>query len=138
MDEAFLRFPHLGEDIFDLLDDKTLAKCLKVGKTWNHFMNNKGFLCIRIMKKHDMENNKNHTDCQQKWRKLFSKTNYEDLRDFAWTIKSNIPPDGIEIFSWACGYGASKIVEAFIAKSISVNTGQSQTRIVPACWCFSQ
>ena len=78
MEEVFLRFVHLAENIFDLLDAKTVAKCHKVGKSWNSFIQDKNLMWIKIIKNYDAKTNKNHTNCQQKWRKLFQKTNGED------------------------------------------------------------
>ena len=38
MEEVLLRFSHLGEGIFHLLDEKNLQKCRKVGRTWKRFI----------------------------------------------------------------------------------------------------
>ena len=32
IEESFWRFPHIGEKIFDILDNKTIVKCQKVNK----------------------------------------------------------------------------------------------------------
>ena len=71
MEEVFLRFGHLAENVFDLLDAKTVAKCRKVVKSWNSFIDDKNLMWIKIIKNYDAKINKNHTDCQQKRRKLF-------------------------------------------------------------------
>ena len=53
MEEVLLRFAHLGEDIFYSLDDKSLANCRKICKTWKSFIENQKVLWIRIIKKQD-------------------------------------------------------------------------------------
>ena len=48
MDEAFLRFPHLGIQIFEKLDDKNLAKCKEVTRSWSNFIDNENLPRKRI------------------------------------------------------------------------------------------
>ena len=50
MEEAFLRFPHLSENIFDLLDNKSLVDCKEVSKSWYFYLDTQKFLQIRIIK----------------------------------------------------------------------------------------
>ena len=50
MEEAFLRFPHLSETIFDLLDNKSLAASKEVSKSWYFYLDNQKFLQPRIIK----------------------------------------------------------------------------------------
>ena len=38
MEEVFLRFPHLSEDIFNALDNKTFATCKEVSKVWYNYL----------------------------------------------------------------------------------------------------
>ena len=38
MDEAFLRFPHLPEQVFQKLDNKGLANSRVVGASWHNFI----------------------------------------------------------------------------------------------------
>ena len=83
MEEVLLRFAHLGDQIFDSLDNKSLLNSSKVSKTWKSFIERRKFQWIRIIKRYDEKSNKNHADCQQKWRDLFQKTKIEDVREFA-------------------------------------------------------
>ena len=48
MEEVLLRFPHIGERIFDLVEDKDLIKCKNVSKTWRELIPEKYW--IRIIK----------------------------------------------------------------------------------------
>ena len=50
MEQAFLRFPHLSENIFDLLDNKSLAHCKEVSKVWYSYLDVQTFLQPRILK----------------------------------------------------------------------------------------
>ena len=50
MEEAFLRFPHLSENIFDSLDNKSLADCKEVSKSWYFYLDMQKFLQTRIIK----------------------------------------------------------------------------------------
>ena len=55
MEEVLLRFPYVGEEIFDLLDEKSLEKCKKVCKTWKFFIEdqNRKFTWIQNTKAHE-------------------------------------------------------------------------------------
>ena len=37
-EETFLRFPHIAEQIFEILDIQSLSKCQEVGKCWQNFI----------------------------------------------------------------------------------------------------
>ena len=50
MEEAFLRFPHLSEAIFKSLNNKTLAGCKEVSKSWYFYLDSQKFLETRIVK----------------------------------------------------------------------------------------
>ena len=38
IEEAFMRFPHIGEQILEKLDDQNLFKCQKVSRPWQDFI----------------------------------------------------------------------------------------------------
>ena len=50
MEEIVLRFPHLSDGIFNLLDNESLNKSRKVDKCWNIYIANQKFYNIRIIK----------------------------------------------------------------------------------------
>ena len=50
MEEAFLRFPHLSERIFDSVDNKSLSNCKGVSKSWYDYLDAQKFLETRIIK----------------------------------------------------------------------------------------
>ena len=44
MEEVFLRFPHLSEDIFNSLDNKTFASSKEVSKVWYKYLDDQTFV----------------------------------------------------------------------------------------------
>ena len=50
MEEVFLRFPHLSEDIFNALDNKNLAICKEVSKVWYNYLHDQKFVKERRVK----------------------------------------------------------------------------------------
>ena len=50
MEEIILRFPHIGEQIFKLLDDKSLAESREVSRSWQQFINEEKFYYQTIAK----------------------------------------------------------------------------------------
>lgn len=56
MEEVFLRFPHLGESIFQNLDNQNLSKCLEVGQSWKSFIDCANLMWIRIKRKYPLQN----------------------------------------------------------------------------------
>ena len=50
MEQIFLRFPHLAEGIFEKLNNKTLAKCKVVSRSWKASIDDFKFTWIRALK----------------------------------------------------------------------------------------
>ena len=50
MEEIFLRFSHLSEKIFKLLDNQNLVKCMKVSRMWCSHLKVQKFVQIRTIK----------------------------------------------------------------------------------------
>ena len=44
MEEVFLRFPHLSENIFNALDNKSLTSCKEVSKVWYNYLHGQKFV----------------------------------------------------------------------------------------------
>ena len=49
MDEILLRFPHLGEQIFQSLDLENLSNCWQVSKFWWDFINNDKIITFQLL-----------------------------------------------------------------------------------------
>ena len=50
MDAEILRFPHLFEQIFEILDDECLTKSRVVSRSWKKVIDENNFPWIRIIK----------------------------------------------------------------------------------------
>ena len=50
METIFQRFPHLSQEIFDLVDNQSLAKCQEVSLPWYEFLQKQKFRKIREIK----------------------------------------------------------------------------------------
>ena len=48
MEDMLWKFPHVGADVFKKLSNKNLAKCKKVARTWECFINNERFCKERV------------------------------------------------------------------------------------------
>ena len=78
MEEILLRFLHLGDSIFESLDNKSLVNCKKVSRLWNNFNKDKEW--IRILIKHDEKNYNNYTHPTSKSMELYSKLPIKDVK----------------------------------------------------------
>ena len=65
MEEVFLRFPHLSEDIFNALDNKTFATCKEVSELWYNCLDEEKFVQERRVEIIKKVIKKFHPDFQQ-------------------------------------------------------------------------
>ena len=49
IEEIFWRFPHVGQQIFEQLDNQSLAKCQSVSPLWNKSLNEDKTIFIRCI-----------------------------------------------------------------------------------------
>ena len=49
MKDLILRFPHLAEQIFQQLDNKSLAKCREIERLWQKFIDERNYPWLRIV-----------------------------------------------------------------------------------------
>ena len=85
MEEVFIRFRHLGEQIFELLDTESLNKCTEVDKYWNEFVNTWKLPWIRMIQ--------NYVKTTGSWREFFRKANIEKLKVIVEAIIEANPDD---------------------------------------------
>ena len=52
IEETFWRFPHIGEQIFEELDNTTLSKCLEINKWWQKFIIERKICQINQLENH--------------------------------------------------------------------------------------
>ena len=90
IEEVILRFPHIGEAIFDHLDDQSLTNCKEVARSLYNFLGNQKFPWIRVIQKYVKESNENYTQCPRKWKRMFQKTNVEQIQTLVEIIQKYI------------------------------------------------
>ena len=52
MEDLFIRFPHIAQQIFENLDNKSLTNCREVTRSWKQFIDNKKLTWFRICEKY--------------------------------------------------------------------------------------
>ena len=48
MEDQIFRFPHIAQQIFEQLDNESLANCREVDRAWHEFINNEKFYQHKI------------------------------------------------------------------------------------------
>ena len=76
IEEIFWRFPHLGTQIFEKLDNFHLVKCREISTWWKKFVDNDKTFCIKQIQEHISMPNPSVT-------KTLQKENYEYLQELA-------------------------------------------------------
>ena len=81
-DEMILRFPHIVQDVFKELDNKSLANCRNVSRACCDFIADEKFYWIRKIKKCvPMKKFRRH------WKKVLKNTPTEDIKEIFVTVK---------------------------------------------------
>ena len=83
MDDLISRCPHLGETIFNKLDNQTLTKCRKGSQTLYNFLENNKLIWNRIMKKYTV----NHIEFKKDWKSVVEKTPLETVKLLATAVE---------------------------------------------------
>ena len=106
MEEIILRFPHLGESIFEQLDNESLAKSREVCDFWKNFVEGQTFYNLRLMRLI-----KSLTNCSdESLMKILQESNSDFITEFG----SNVVND--------CG--------KFLKKSREIDPDSSKLRYV--------
>ena len=82
MEEVFLRFLHIGEQVFKQLDNENLTKCREISKSWEDFIDNQKLPWIRMMKKYQLELEFNKKILEE-WQKFVKSYNVVTLQKIA-------------------------------------------------------
>ena len=85
IEEIFARFPDLSECIFIRLDDRSLASCREVNKTWKGFVDIQRIYWIRKILRYANPQSKFHGE----WKMILDKTPIEFLKRFAAFVWKN-------------------------------------------------
>ena len=84
MKNFLLRFPHLGQGIFEILDDENIVKCKEVSKSWSFFMDGERFFWKKIIKKLI----KNYDDFQKSWNMALKNADIKILKELGCVVKN--------------------------------------------------
>jgi hypothetical protein len=87
VDIFFTRFPEIGKQIFELLDNESLQKCRESSRHWNEFLDLYKMPWVNVIQKVAKYSNKDCSLSPKKWEKMFRKTEVEDVKHFAITLQ---------------------------------------------------
>ena len=91
MEEVNLRFQHISEQIFCCLDNKSLANCKEVCRSWNNFLDGQKFLHARII----LETVTKVHKVEKSWFKVFKKSNTKIILDLRTAVEHLYHGSGI-------------------------------------------
>ena len=119
MEVVLLRFPHIGSQIFDQLDNPFLTKCREVSDSWNSFIDNEKLPWIRMIVQHIKP-------LASPWKKFLRKSNYESLVEIALSViqyykEFNCVPENTVPLHFAAMTGKTEIIERLIQKGSQLN-----------------
>ena len=77
METLFQRFPHLSQEVFDLADNRSLAKCQEVSLPWYEFLQEQKFRQIRIIKSIIEQ----FHEVGDTWKKVFKSATTQNIMD---------------------------------------------------------
>ena len=85
MRDFLLRFPHLGQSIFEIVGDENLTKCKTVRRSWSSYMDEERFFWKQIIKKlvHDYD------DFRKDWNVAMKKSDIEMLKELGQEVSFN-------------------------------------------------
>ena len=82
IDEIIIRFPILFQGILNELDNKSLAKCRKIHKNCQNFIDNERFVLFRKLQKY----RSNMEEFFEQWKKVTQNASKETIRDLSITV----------------------------------------------------
>ena len=85
MNHVSIRFPHLMEKIFNLLNNENISKCREVSRFWMNAIDHQKFLHIRKIKALKEIVGNFHT-INEAWNNLFETASKADVKDLAIAI----------------------------------------------------
>jgi ankyrin repeat protein len=112
MEEVLLRFPHIGYQIFEQLDNPFLTVCRKVSKTWKSFIGNEKLPWIRMIVLHIKP-------LTSSWKIFLKKSNVKVLVEIATSViqyhrESKCVPENTVPLHFAAMTGNIEIIERLI------------------------
>lgn len=83
MEDLLLRFPHISEEIFGNLNDKSLVECRQVCQSWCNSVDDKQ-CWVRLIRNYTQLC---HKDFQKSWRKVLGKAQLQTIRELGSSIR---------------------------------------------------
>ena len=137
MKDLILRFPHLAEQIFQQLDNKSLAKCREIERLWQKFIDEKNYPWLRIVNIPTILQDGNS------YMHLAAQCGQTDMFEMILDEEDNKNPKnrgGKTPFIVACTEGRMNIAIILINKSnelgidLDIKDKYGQTGFHQACW----
>ena len=82
METLFQRFSHLSEEVFDSVDNQSLAKCQEVSLPWYEFLRKQKFRQIRIIKSIIEQ----FHEVGDTWKKVFKSATTQNIMDLGLAV----------------------------------------------------
>ena len=121
MEVVLLRFPHIGSQIFDQLDNPFLTKCREVSDSWNSFIDNEKLPWIRMIVQHVKP-------LASPWIDFFRKSKVKSVVEIAFAViqyfrEFKSVPENTVPLHFAAMIGNTEIIERLIqtgAKGVGI------------------
>ena len=127
MEVTILRFSHLSERIFNLLDNQNLLKCKKVNKSWQDYLDKQKFLEIRKIK---ATVDQFHT-VGETWINVFETASTKTIMDLGLAVKQ-FYVKGTNLTYFGNFYTSLNYHEGLTPTHVAAGTGQ--LKLLEAIW----
>ena len=96
LNNVLKRFPHLGVEILNNLDNRNLTKCKEVSRSQCEFLEEEKLLWTRMIKKYYL----NHLEFKEDWNLVMNKVTVEIVKELALAVEQfyNLRPNQIRHF----------------------------------------
>ena len=126
MEEFIARFPVIGQEIFNQLDNQTLTKCKEVSRDLNQFLEDDRLVWTRIIKKYDAS----HVEFKDAWKLVVN------LQGTCWKIKGS----GHSLWQFLFFFVTYGCISAFTTSycslcwpSLSIKIYRPKNRVTKSC-----
>ena len=83
MENFLLKYPVIGNEIFDQLDSKNIVKCKEVKRSWYTFLNKEKLVWIRKIEKY----NSNHIEFKKDWKLALKNSPLDIVKQLAVAVE---------------------------------------------------
>ena len=126
MEEVFSRFSHLSENVFEILDNKSIATCTNVSKVWKNYLNSQKLVQIRKIK----ATVEQFHDVGEAWEEIFETASTDTMKGLAMSVSlfyKNDPElkyyEGLTPLHITAGTG--QLVSQYFTKFVPLTTNVS-------------